>query len=117
MTLALARPIGRDHSIPASRVATAVLTLTGPAASLRTHTATAWASITFSGWRHQLVLRFTGPFAIGEGERFIAALPEHEFALRGALVADAAVTRVAHTQAIDPPHLEVTVELLVLDED
>ena len=49
-------------------------------------------------------------------ENFIAYLPEHEFAIRGQLVADAAVTSVDHR--IGPgPRMEVRIELLLLDED
>lgn len=86
-------------------------------AQLIDHAERAWASPTFSGGRHTIRLRFTGAAAIMAGERFIAALPEHEFAMRGALVAEAEVIAVRHHAAIDPPFLDVTTYLLVLDED
>jgi hypothetical protein len=51
---------------------------------------TRWASVTFSGARHELTLT-------GEASRALnawtAALPEAEFALRGHLVADLSVAR------------------------
>jgi len=49
------------------------------------------------------------------GERFIDALPEHEFAIPRQLVADAAVIGALHT-ALPEPRLEVEVQLLLLDE-
>ena len=48
----------------------------GQAIVLR-HEERAWASITFSGARHAVVLRFAGDLAVAAGERFIAALPDH----------------------------------------
>ena len=43
-----------------------------------------------------------------------AFLPEHEFALPGQLVADAAVTAVDHR--LEPPRMQVSCELLLLEE-
>jgi len=73
-----------------------------------------WASITFAGTRHRIVLEFAGEAAVAAGECFIAFLPEHEFTLPGHLVADAAVVSVDHVAA--PPLLRVTCELLLLEE-
>lgn len=101
----------------ATRLRDAVLELAGPTAALISHSDKAWASITFAGSRHLLRLRFSGWRAIAAGERFLEALPEHDFKLRGALVADAAITHVTQHVAIDPPFLDVTAELLVLDGD
>ena len=53
--------------------------------------------------------------AVAAGELFIDALPEHEFAIVGSLVADAAITAVEHT-ALPEPKLVVTAELLLLEE-
>ncbi len=74
-----------------------------------------WASVTFSGARHTVVLSFAGAEAVAVGERFIDALPEHEFAIPRHLVADAAVIRVDHS-LLPEPRLEVEVQLLLLDE-
>ncbi|KLE33197.1 hypothetical protein AAW01_04305 [Aurantiacibacter gangjinensis] len=78
------------------------------------HSENSWASITFAGSRHRVVLRFDGAEAVDAGECFIAFLPEHEFAIRGQLVADAAV--VAADSAMEPPSLTVTCEILLLEE-
>ena len=84
-------------------------------AELIRHSERSWASVTFSGTRHTVVLSFTGTEAVAIGESFIDALPEHEFAIPSQLVADAAIVEVHHTVLPDP-RLEVTAELLLLEE-
>jgi hypothetical protein len=74
-----------------------------------------WASVTFSGTRHRIVLAFAGAEAMAAGETFIAALPEHEFAIAGQLVADAAVLAVTQ-DTLPRPRLTVEIELLLLEE-
>lgn len=98
-------------------LARAVLALAGSGAALLDHAAHPWASITFTGAKHNMRLRFTGLAAIAAAELFVAELPGHEFAVRDQLVADASVVRVAKHHAIDPPFVEVEAELLVLQED
>ncbi|MDP3674349.1 MAG: hypothetical protein Q8R44_04535 [Novosphingobium sp.] len=87
----------------------------GHAAVLR-HEERTWASITFAGSRHTLTLRFVGDEGVAAGERFIAALPEHEFDIHKRLVADAAIVSVRHA-LLPEASLEVECEVLVLDED
>ncbi|WP_062345522.1 hypothetical protein [Novosphingobium sp. CCH12-A3] len=101
---------------PAERLLRGVREISGPHVEVVSHDETPWASITFSGSRHRLVLRFAGSEAVSDGESFIAVLPEHEFKLRGRLVADAAVTRVDH-EVLPSPLMEVECEILLLDED
>lgn len=84
-------------------------------AELVSHAERPWASVTFSGSRHTVRMTFSGTDAVETGERFIDALPEHEFAIPRQLVADAAVQAVVHT-ALPEPRLDVTVELLLLEE-
>lgn len=74
-----------------------------------------WASATFSGSRHTVLLCFAGIEAAKAAERFIAALPDHEFAIPRHLVADAAISEVRHA-ALPHPLVDVEVEILVLDE-
>jgi len=93
----------------------ALLELAGGQAELVRHAERSWASVTFSGTRHTVVLAFTGSGPVEAGEHFIDALPEHEFTIPRQLVADAAVIRVEHT-ALPQPRLEVEVQLLLLDE-
>lgn len=109
-------------TLPPRRIATAdrlmraVREIAGPLAEVVSHAETPWASITFSGARHTLVLRFAGSDAVSDGENFVIVVPEHEFRLRGQLVADAAVTRVDH-ELLPAPLMEVECEILLLDED
>ncbi len=88
----------------------------GPLAEVVSHDEAPWASITFTGARHTVVMRFAGSDAVSDGERFIATLPDHEFRLRSQLVADASVSRVDH-EVLPAPLLEVECELLLLDQN
>ncbi|WP_285017737.1 hypothetical protein [Novosphingobium sp. fls2-241-R2A-195] len=97
---------------PWLRLLSEVLGLAGPDADLLSHAERDWASATFSGARHTIVLAFEGAEAVTEGEAFIAALPDHEFTIPRHLVADAALTSVEHRQ--DLPRMTVHIEVLVL---
>ena len=79
------------------------------------HSEKSWASVTFAGTRHRLDLAFAGDDAVEAAENFIVFLPDYEFAIRGQLVADAAVTAVDHRIGPDP-RMEVRIELLLLDD-
>ena len=105
----------RPRRTLSDRVREAVLTLAGGQAQLLTHAEKPWASITFSGTRHELVLTFDGIAACKVGEEFVAALPEHEFSLPGQLVADATITSVESNYTPEP-QMVVTAVLLLLEE-
>jgi len=49
-----------------------------------------WASITFSGARHQFTLRLQGPSAREATIAFLAGLGERELSMRGHILADLA---------------------------
>ena len=100
---------------PWLRLLSAVLELAGPRAELLRHAERPWTSATFSGTRHTIALTFTGSQAMPEGEEFIADLPEHEFAISGQLVADAAITLVEHEAGAEP-RMTVEAELLLLED-
>jgi len=93
----------------------AVMRLAGDRAELIRHGETPWASITFSGSRHQIALTFRGAEAVAAGEIFIAALPEHEFDVPGQIVADATIVSALH-ELVPQPCLIVEAELLLLEE-
>ncbi|WP_394727199.1 hypothetical protein [Altererythrobacter sp. GH1-8] len=97
------------------RVREAVLVLAGPGANLLTHEETPWASITFAGARHELTIDFDGIAACKVGERFIEALPDHEFTIPNMLVADATVREVTSSYSPEP-RMVVTATLLLLEE-
>ncbi|NCU10546.1 MAG: hypothetical protein GXC70_00045 [Sphingomonadaceae bacterium] len=92
-----------------------LMTLAGGRAELVRHAERAWASVTFAGTRHAVTLCFNGTEAVAAGEAFIDALPDHEFTIPRQLVADAAVVAAEHT-ALPEPRLEVTAELLLLED-
>lgn len=105
----------RTRRTPWMQLLSALLDLAQGEAELVRHAERAWASVTFSGTRHSVVLAFTGPAAVAIGEQLIDVLPDHEFAIPGQLVADAAVVRAEHA-LLPQPRLEVEVEVLMLDE-
>lgn len=117
MTSALvaAKPPKRARKTPADRLRDALLALGEHRGQLLAQSERAWASITFAGARHGFTLLFAGEDAVAAGERFIAALPDHEFELAGQLVADATVTEVEH-RLLPSPRLIVTCEVLLLEE-
>lgn len=112
MISATRRAVRRTPWLP---LLSALLDLAEGQAELIRHGERGWASVTFSGARHTVELAFTGAEAVSAGERFIEALPEHEFAIPRQLVADAGVTAVEHT-ALPQPRLQVTAELLLLED-
>ncbi len=101
---------------PWMHLLSALLGLAGGKAELVRHSERAWASVTFSGTRHTVVLAFAGAEAVAAGEVFLDALPEHEFTIPRQLVADAAVIAVEH-DLLPEPKLTLEVELLLLEED
>ena len=104
----------RARREPRNRLREALLHLARGQATILSHDEKSWASITFAGARHRVVLEFEGAEAVEAAELFIAFLPEHEFEIPGQLVADATVIAVDHR--IEPPRMQVSCELLLLDE-
>lgn len=100
---------------PGQRLIAAIMELCDRQAEVVHHKETAWASITFSGKRHEIRLRFTGSAAATLGEKLIVDLPDHEFVIAGKIVADATVTQADHS-LIPDEILEVTAEILLLDD-
>lgn len=100
---------------PWAALLTAVLRLGQNRAELLRHTERAWASVTFTGTRHTIALAFTGAEAVAAGEALIVALPEHEFAIPGQIVADASVVSADHA-LLPEPRLAVELELLLLED-
>ncbi len=101
---------------PWVRLLDSLIALSGGHAQLLRHSERPWASATFSGTRHNAALAFEGNEAMEAAERFIEALPDHEFAIPGQLVADAAVIE-ARLDMLPVPRFEIEVELLLLDEN
>lgn len=112
--LAVSR-LQRPRRTLADRVRSALLAITDGHGALLSHEEKAWASITFSGTRHEVVLEFCGPDAVAAGEELIERLPDHEFSLPSQLVADATISKVDHRFGA-MERLEVTAVLLLLEE-
>jgi len=112
--LSLGACAARARRHPRNRLREALLELAQEQATILSHDEKSWASVTFAGARHRVELEFAGAEAVVAGELFIAFLPEHEFAIPGQLVADAAVTAVDHR--LEPPRMVVSCELLLLEE-
>ena len=112
------KPFGRRRApvrTTGERLAAALLALGEGKGRIVIHTETPWASITFAGTRHRLKLAFHGADAVEAGERFIAELSDHEFAIPGQIVAEARV--VSADQAMLPdPALRIDAELLLLND-
>ena len=85
-------------------------------AELLRHAERNWASATFAGTRHTVALAFAGAEAIAAAEHLIEALPEHEFAIPGQLVADASVVSVEQL-TLPEPQMVIELELLLLEDD
>jgi len=96
------------------RLVEAVMALADGHGEVVEHKARSWASITFSGTRHQLVIDFEGTEAVEAGEELVARLEDHEFSIPGQLVADAAIRAVEHVPSTGS--LIVHAELLLLEE-
>lgn len=108
------RPQRRTRT-PGERLRAALAELAGAQAVFTAHSERRWASITFAGARHRFELVFAGEAGCAAGEAFIAALPDHEFAIPGQLVADATIVEVDHRIGPDM-RMSVTAELLLLED-
>ena len=95
------RPLSERRS-PAVRLREQLLGLACGHATILNHEEKAWVSVTFAGARHRVELAFEGIEAVEAGECFIAFLPEHEFAIPGQLVADAAVMLLKQAPSTSP---------------
>lgn len=105
----------RARRTTGDRLREVLIKLSGQCATCVKHEEKAWSSITFSGTRHEITLRFEGAEAVAHGEELIECLPEHEFTIPGQLVADATITEVDHRFGMHE-RLVVTAVLLLLEE-
>lgn len=71
-----------------------------------------WASVTFSGARHELTLRLEGAGAEAVADRFLAGLDCAEFALGGHIMADIALV----WQERRPGQVRVGLEALTVED-
>ena len=101
----------------AQRLIAQLFSLFGPGCELICAREREWASATFAGTRHQFELHVPDHAGLGAA---LLALPEHEFDLPDAIVADASASASAAARAVDPDgqyRRIVTVELLTVVAD
>jgi hypothetical protein len=98
---------------PSVQLLDAVMRLAGEHGELISHAERPWASATFSGARHTFTLLFNGADGVAAADHFLNALPDHEFNIRGQLVADAAVSEVTHV-TLPVERMVVECDLLLL---
>jgi hypothetical protein len=60
----------------------------GAAVAIESLASRPWASVTFSGERHRLILWLPGPGAAAAADAFLDGLAERDFGLRGHILAD-----------------------------
>jgi hypothetical protein len=73
-----------------------------------------WRSLTFTGERHQLQLRITGPESKLILQRMSDGLEDAEFSIPGVIVAD--IAAVAQSHALDGS-ITLTIEALTVADD
>lgn len=105
------RPPRRD---PHTRVIAQLLELTGPESSVIATTSRPWASATFTGARHNVLVRMKGEDRHDKAKWLGKALPEAEFRIPGHIVADACVESrqerpAGDASSQDELHLQVTI--------
>lgn len=94
-----------------------LIAMLGGKAELISHSSKPWASITFSGSLHRVVLKIDGDDALTREAEFTDALPEHEFNIPGQLVGDAGVVATENDFIGDTIAVTMTVELLLLERE
>ena len=74
-----------------------------------------WRSLTFDGERHEIGMRFTGPDAVHEAERMLHGIEDHEFTLKGTIVAD--INVVGRCVGLEDGSVSVAIEALTIRSD
>lgn len=92
----------REAGDPHRRLVLALLEMAGPDAQVPESRSTPWASATFDGARHHVILRLAGNDAHAAAAKLADMLPEAEFAISGHIVADVAVDGQDHS--VDAGH-------------
>ena len=85
----------------------------GAAITFEALTSRPWASITFSGERHRLVLCLPGPGAQAAVDAFLDGLEDRDFALRGHILAD---IEAAGVQRDADGQIRLTLEALTVED-
>lgn len=113
------RPPRRD---PHTRLIAQLLDHAGPDSSVIATSSRPWASATFVGARHVIVLKLSGAGHAARADRFIETLPDVEFSIAGHIVADTCVDErllrsaetAGHNPAPQPGPAETVLRLCLL---
>lgn len=81
----------RPKCDPHTRVIAQLLELAGSDSSVIATSSRPWASATFLGARHKIILKLTGTDHSQRADRFTEALPEAQFSISGHIVAEACI--------------------------
>jgi hypothetical protein len=76
---------------PHTRVIAQLLELAGPDSSVIATSSVPWASATFVGARHRIVMRISGADHAARADILVENLPDAEFSISGHIVADACI--------------------------
>lgn len=91
-----------------------LLALASGAGTVVAHAEHSWSSITFTGSRHTVRLRFEGD-DVTDGEALIEGAPGHEFIIPGHRVTTVSIVDVDHR--VSDEMLAVTIEVQLLEDD
>lgn len=86
----------------------------GAAVTFESLTSRPWASITFAGERHRVLLCLPGPGAQAAVDAFLDGLEDREFALRGHVVADIEATGI---QRDGDGQIRLALEALTIEDN
>lgn len=89
---------------PHVRLIAQLAQLAGPDMSVIASSSRPWASATFIGAQHRVIVQFKGENAPGNAAWFGERLPEAEFSIAGHIVADACVDEWRHGPDCDEAH-------------
>jgi hypothetical protein len=104
-------PLSADRVL--GRAVAAAFAEHGAAAFIEEIDSTPWASVTFSGARHRLALRLSGPLAGPAADAVLPDLGEREFALPGHILIDIACAAEARIGG----DVLLTLEALTIEAD
>ncbi len=114
MTTAIDPRIGRGVRA-SEKLVEQIIALADGHGAVIVHSERAWASATFQGTRHRLMIAYAGNAAFAAGSAMIDALPEHEFNIPGQIVADAQTVRTE--KKLDEVLMVTEIALLLLEDD
>lgn len=90
----------RCRQTPGAVLAAAIEALSAGLARVTITRERPWASITFSGTRHSIMVSWRNDVNCAGKKEFMKILPDHEFAIPGHFVADLLITEQTESQLL-----------------